>query len=307
MAREPEIAAAFDASDVTFRVLRAFGWGPLLNYGYYPFPPPLTLLNFAATGVAPALFAPLHNLAAAQLRLLERAEGLLGVGPRDRVLDLACGRGLGAFRLASAHPGARVTAVDLLARNLQVARTLYDHLPNLALAGGDATVLPFRDAAFTRALCVEAAFQFADRQAFLAEIRRVLAVGGRAVVLDFAWADEGGVRRDDPDLVLLRRTWRFESLGSEGAYRRAAAACGLGVVEWHDWSANVLAPLHTISDWVAWLGVRPWGRWLLCRNNPVLQSLDERDWQAFARSVRAHLQVGARTRYVAMVLTRPPG
>ena len=54
------LASAYDASDVTFRVLRAFGWGPLLNLGYYPFGKPLTLLNFLATPLRNVLEKAIH-------------------------------------------------------------------------------------------------------------------------------------------------------------------------------------------------------------------------------------------------------
>jgi hypothetical protein len=66
----PAVAAAYDASNVTFRVLRAFGWGPLLNLGYYPFGPPLTLFNFLVT---PFIFTPFFRLAAAQVHLVKKA------------------------------------------------------------------------------------------------------------------------------------------------------------------------------------------------------------------------------------------
>ena len=85
---------------------------------------------------------------------------------------------------------------------------------------------------------------------------------------------------------------------------RMARTVHLDVTACHDWTGNVLAPLHAISDWVAWLCDRTWGRTLLRQYNPVLASIGDADWQEFIRSVGAHLRVGARTRYVAMVLTR---
>ncbi len=63
----PTVAAAYDASNVTFRVLRAFGWGPLLNLGYYPFGKPLTLFNFL---LSPFIVTPFLRLPAAQLKLV---------------------------------------------------------------------------------------------------------------------------------------------------------------------------------------------------------------------------------------------
>lgn len=301
---EPSIGAAYDASEVTFRILRAFGWGPLLNFGYFPLPPPLTLLNFLPFALAPTLTSPLHNLATAQLRLVRRSIGLLAAREHDHILDVGCGRGLSSFLLASTLPGTQVVGIDLLSESLQVARTLYGSTRNLTFIDADAAALAFPDRAFTRVLCLEAAFQFPDRQAVVRELQRVLAPGGRAVLVDFMWADDGPSVVRDPDVDLLRRIWRFDTLASVMEYRRMARTVHLDVTACHDWTGNVLAPLHAISDWVAWLGDRTWGRTLLRQYNPVLASIGDADWQEFIRSVGAHLRVGTRTRYVAMVLTR---
>jgi SAM-dependent methyltransferase len=302
--REPPIGAAYDASEVTFRILRAFGWGPLLNFGYFPLPPPFTLLNFLPFVVTPVVSSPLHNLATAQLRLVHRSIGLLAAREHDRVLDVGCGRGLSSFLLASAFPGTQVIGVDLVSSSLQVARTLYGSTRNLAFVHGDAAALAFPDRAFARVLCLEAGFQFPDRHAVLREMHRVLAPGGRAVLVDFMWAGDGDSAIRDPDVDMVRRIWRFDTLASVAEYRRMAGGLHLDVTAYHDWTGNVLAPLHAISDWVAWLGDRTWGRTLLRQYNPVLASVGDADWREFVRSVGAHLRVGARTRYVAMVLTR---
>ena len=301
MADEPGIAQAYDASHVTFRVLRAFGWGPLLNFGYYPLAPPLTLLNFM---LLPLPLTPLLNLSAAQLRLVHRSVGLLALVEGARVLDVGCGRGLSSFVMASSYPHARVSGLDLLARHVDVARTLYGNTPNLAYSRGDAMALPFAAGAFDRLLCLEAAFQFPDRGRFLGEAHRVLDAGGRAVIVDFVWRDGGRAVGSDPDADLVRRTWRWQDLDSLDQYRRRIEHHGFALEALHDWSANVLAPLHTIAEWVAWLGGLEWGRWLLCRQNPLLRALAPGDWEDFGRVARAHTRVGRFTGYVALVLRR---
>ena len=286
MADEPGIAQAYDASHVTFRVLRAFGWGPLLNFGYYPLAPPLTLLNFML------LPLPLTRSSISRprsSRLVHRSVGLLALAEARASSTSDARRGLSSFVMASSYPHARVSGLDLLARHVERrARTLYGNTPNLAYSRGDAMALPFAAGAFDRLLCLEAAFQFPDRGRFLGEAHRVLDAGGR-----------GGHRR----FRLARR--RPRRLGRSGRRPRAAdLAAGRISIRWtntddassttasrskplHDWSANVLAPLHTIAEWVAWLGGLEWGRWLLCRQNPLLRALAPGDWEDFGRVARA--------------------
>jgi len=52
-----------------------------------------------------------------------------------------------------------------------------------ACVGSDAQDLPFRDGAFDKILCFSAFPHFADQKKALAEMRRVLKKGGKALVL----------------------------------------------------------------------------------------------------------------------------
>jgi ubiquinone/menaquinone biosynthesis C-methylase UbiE len=99
-----------------------------------------------------------------------------GVGPGDRVLDVACGTGIVA-RTAAGRVGTtgRVTGFDLNPGMLAVAQRL---LPDFEWRQGDATSLPFPDASFDRVLCQFALMFFPDRLAALREMRRVLAPEG---------------------------------------------------------------------------------------------------------------------------------
>lgn len=104
--------------------------------------------------------------------------------PRDgeRTLDLACGTGAVTREiLASGVKPAGVTGVDISAGMLAVARD------NVAADGfdadwieADATRLPLPDDGFDVAFCQQALQFFPDRPAALAELRRVMAPGGRA-------------------------------------------------------------------------------------------------------------------------------
>ena len=298
----PAIGTAYDASNATFRVLRAFGWGPLLNLGYYRFGRPLTLLNFITTSF---VFAPLLRLPAAQQQLVWRSAALLDLPHGRRVLDVGCGRGTSAFMMASAFPHAQVTGIDVLPENVAVARTLYGNMSNLTFHVGDAMQLAFPDRSFDRVLCLEAAFHFADRAHFLHQLSRVVGDRARVVIVDFMWKDDAAHAVADTEHVeLVRHIWQCHPFDSVGGYLRNARASGFAVAACVDWSSHVSAPVQTVFETVAALSQRPWGRKLLFLLSPLLQSLSDDDWREFGHAARAHRVLHERTQYTALVLTR---
>ena len=116
-------------------------------------------------------------------RLLQRQQdaALRALAPRsgERILDLSCGPGRGLSALL--EQGARPTGLDASGPMLVNARA---RLPSVPLARGDATFLPFRDAAFSGLVCSNAFHHYPDPLGSLREMRRVLAPGGRAVLVD---------------------------------------------------------------------------------------------------------------------------
>lgn len=96
----------------------------------------------------------------------------LGVGPADRVLDIACGAGL-AIELAAAR-GATCAGIDASQRLIAVAQ---DRTPEADVRVGDMHALPWKDGAFD----VVTSFRgiWGTTPDALAEVRRVLAPGGR--------------------------------------------------------------------------------------------------------------------------------
>lgn len=298
----PAVAAAYDASNVTFRMLRAFGWGPLLNLGYFPFGPPLTLCNFLIT---PLLFAPFFRLPAAQLSLVKRSVALLNLHDGRRVLDIGGGRGTSSYMMANTFPHLHVTSIDLLPENVAAARTLYGNTPNLTYLEGDAMHLDFPDRSFDRVLCLEAAFHFPNRARFLSELARVVDAGARAVIVDFMWKNDDAQHiRENEHTRLVQSTWHWEDFDSVHEYRHNARENGFEIEACLDWSPHVTAPLRTIFDSVARLAKPSWGRALLVRYNPLLRALSDEDWQGFIRSAAAHQYIHRYTQYVALVLRR---
>lgn len=111
---------------------------------------------------------------------------LLGLGPGDVVLDVACGPGNFSREFARAvGGGGLVVGIDasrtMLARGVAELHTA--GLANLALVRGDAAVLPFRDESFDGVCCFAALHLLADPLAGLDEMRRVLRPGGRIALM----------------------------------------------------------------------------------------------------------------------------
>ena len=111
---------------------------------------------------------------------------LLGLGPGDVVLDVACGPGNFTREFA------RAVGDDGLAVGIDASRTMLARgaaeleaagVGNLALIRGDATALPFRDGVFDGLCCFAALHLFADPFAALDEMRRVLRAGGRIAIM----------------------------------------------------------------------------------------------------------------------------
>ncbi len=155
-------------------------------------------------------------LSAGQVRLWRRAvTRIAGVGPGERVLDLAAGTGTSSLTFTAA--GADCVACDFSLGMLQAGHARGgrggaepprdqggsegDRSPRerdqggsggdrppgrLSFVGGDALRLPFRDGAFDVVTISFGLRNVADPGAALAEMRRVTRPGGRLVVCEFS-------------------------------------------------------------------------------------------------------------------------
>ena len=117
---------------------------------------------------------------------------MAGDGPRHRrpggrYLDVGCGTGDVGIEIVRQCAGASVVGIDPAERMLDVGREKLRRAglaDAVALECGDALALPFGDATFDGAIAAFCIRNVTDRVAALAEMRRVLVPGGRAVVLE---------------------------------------------------------------------------------------------------------------------------
>ncbi len=111
---------------------------------------------------------------------------LAGRSGRLRVLDLCCGTGDLAFLAEEAGGQAHVTGADFTLPMLRVAeRRKGERRSRTLFVQADALGLPFRGGSFDAVTIGYGLRNISDAERSLSEMRRVLAPGGRVVVLDF--------------------------------------------------------------------------------------------------------------------------
>jgi SAM-dependent methyltransferase len=113
----------------------------------------------------------------------------LDLHPGDRVLDLACGTGLGFKALLSAlGPEGSIVGVDLTAAMLARAEQRVEHRQwaNIELIRADAARLPFEDDSFSAVCSTLALSLVPDWRRAIDECWRVLRPGGRLGLIDVA-------------------------------------------------------------------------------------------------------------------------
>jgi arsenite methyltransferase len=128
--------------------------------------------------------------------------------PGARILDVGCGPGFFLTDLLD-HVGAggSVVGVDSSPQMLEVARRRCVGHRNAALLDVLATALPFADAAFDAAVCVQVLEYVPDIASALVEFRRVLRPGGRLVIWDVDWSTVSW-HSDQPErMVRVLRAW----------------------------------------------------------------------------------------------------
>jgi SAM-dependent methyltransferase len=162
--------------------------------------------------LVPAIFAPWSAV------LMELAR----LQPGERVLDAACGTGVVA-RAAISPVGAagKVTGVDLNAGMLEMARAAAGEAgQSITWREANLEALPFGDGEFDVVLCQQGLQFCPDKPAAVAEMRRVLRVGGRLAL---------SVWREMPHVpYILAVAGALADHVSAEASQRMSAPCSFG-------------------------------------------------------------------------------
>lgn len=168
----------------------------------------------------------------------------LDLQPDSRVVDVGCGEGAHAFRLAT-HFGFRVLGIDPVQRHLDLARearrgAFPDIASRVSFERGSATRLPVPGSSLDLVWCRDVMVHVADPADALHEFARVLRPGGYVVSYQTVATDR---------LVADEADWLFDVMGvvpdsaDPDVLDAAIAGSGLEVVdtidlasEWGEWS-----------------------------------------------------------------------
>ncbi len=132
-------------------------------------------------------------------------------GARD-ILEIGCGTGAFAERLAAEHPDATVVATDQSQRfvALTAARGVVAQV-------ADATDLPFADASYDLVIAMWMLYHVPDLDRTLAQVRRVLRPGGRFLAVTNGDEHVADLRREAGDGPAVTQ---FSTQNGEEALRR---------------------------------------------------------------------------------------
>src|SRR5450755_1916310 len=169
---------------------------------------------------------------------LDRFVDWLDLSPGKALLDVACGAGGPALRIA-ATTGCSVVGIDVHEQAVTTATSL-------ALQRGlaeraefrctDATGrLPFSDASFDAITCIDAINHFSDRPHVIAEWARLLKVGGRLLFTDPITVT-GPLTNTE---IAVRSSAGFYLLVPHGYDEGVIAQCGLQLLVCEDVTANM--------------------------------------------------------------------
>ena len=157
--------------------------------------------------------------------------------PNSTVLDVACGPGTLALRLA--QHAEQVHGIDFSEAMLAVFRNKIEQAEhrNIALHCGDAQTLPYADSTFDAAFSLFGLMFFPDRQRGFAEIYRTLKPGGSIALTSWAPVDEsplmqimfGALRAMRPEMPQPQRA--IATLENPGVFKQEMEDAGFRNIE----------------------------------------------------------------------------
>ncbi|MET8975789.1 methyltransferase domain-containing protein [Streptomyces sp. NPDC004539] len=182
-------------------------------------------------------------------RLTDLVAGRLCAGPGQRLLDVGCGTGRPALRIAGAT-GARVSGISVSEEDIGLGRGRAEAAglgERVDFRYADACALPFGEATFDGAWAIESLMHIADRTAVIGEIARTLRPGSLLVVTDVLLRSP--VTGDAAETV--RRTGRAfgaPSFPGPRELRTAVERAGLELVGFEDIGEHVRRTYQAFAD-----------------------------------------------------------
>ena len=160
----------------------------------------------------------------------------LGLVPGQECVDIGCGYGSTARRLAVTHE-VRVTGFTLSAEQADYAAA--HSAPGVDIQVRDWLANNLSDSSADAAWAIESSEHMVDKPRFFAEAHRVLSPGGRFVVC--AWLAETDPSRWKVRHLLepICREGRLPSMGTREEYEERATAAGFTVTGYDDVSSRV--------------------------------------------------------------------
>jgi SAM-dependent methyltransferase len=214
--------------------------------------------------LAPADLAPVDEFhirgREATVELASRAS----LKPGLRVLDVGCGLGGSVRYLASEHQ-CQVIGIDLTKEYVDVANALADLVglkQMVEFRQGSALDMPFDDGSFDVVWTEHVQMNIADKQAFYAEISRVLAPRGRLLFHDIFQGDGGPLHYPVP----WAEDGSISFLAAPEAVREILGELGFSIRDWEDKSQHSLDWFVAVIEKLKLSGPPPLGLHLLMGN-----------------------------------------
>lgn len=185
------------------------------------------------------------TMAEASQRLTDLMTAFLGVGPGDRVLDIGCGTGGPAIRLAETTGASVVGITNSPVQAAAAAERARESGLDVEFRCEDATSLRHPDGEFDGVLMIESIFHLPDRQEALRQVARVLKPGGRVAITDILDRSAAPMDRAVADLAdhstAQGRSPVVAAPVRLSAYDELLARAGLEPVESRDISEHTVA------------------------------------------------------------------
>jgi avermectin B 5-O-methyltransferase len=181
------------------------------------------------------------SLEQAEERFTELMIDKLQPKPAGRVLDVGCGMGTPAIRLANAS-GNDVVGITVSHEQVKQAgsRARAAGLAHqVSFRHADAAALPFDDDSFDSVWALESIIHMPDRARVLAEMARVVRPGGRVVLTDF-FERAPIPEHKRPAVDSFYKNWALGPMVRIDDYPVLVRAAGLRLVEVSDISVQVM-------------------------------------------------------------------